>query len=138
MTKAERNKQFIQNYHRELLLASQKSSDALWEKIHQYVAAQKLIDHITYLKESFPNYILVIEESIAEGDRVFEKVTFAGSHDGEIDEIPATHQEIAVPFAICYTVKDDKIVDFWAIANEMDFFEQIGMAREQVEVRPED
>jgi hypothetical protein len=44
---------------------------------------------------------------------------------------------VYIPFALGYKVEDDKIVDFWPIADQLEFVEQLGMAREQVEVPPE-
>ena len=137
MNLQEKNKQFIQNYHRDMRNALQQSKEAFWETAHRYIVDQKLIDHIAFFIKAFPNYNLEIEDAIAEGDKVFEKAIFIGKHEGEMNGIPATHQEAMVPFGLCFTVRDEKIVDFWAIANEMDFLEQLGISKEQVEVRPE-
>ena len=58
-------------------------------------------------------------------------------HLGEVDGIPPTFKDINVPFAIGYRIKDDMIVDFWTISDQMEFLEQLGMAREGVEVQPD-
>ena len=72
---------------------------------------------------------------MAEGDQIFVKSHFKGKHVGEADGIPATNRSVESPFALTYKIKNNKIIDFWAIANEMDFIEQICLARDQIEVK---
>jgi predicted ester cyclase len=94
-----------------------------------------LIDSAHFFKKLFPDYTLKVKDMIAEGDRVFVNVDFIGKHEGTAEGIPATDKEVQVPFALCYTIRDEKIVDFQAIGNEMEFFEQLGLTPEQVEVQ---
>jgi predicted ester cyclase len=102
--------------------------------MHHFIKDQKLIDHILFFQKSFPGYKLIIKDLIAEGDRVFLKVDFVGIHEGLVEGIPPTEKEVVLPFALCYTIEEEKIVDFWAIANEMEFFEQLGLSLDQVDV----
>lgn len=138
MNKQEKNKQFMTNYYRELIIAKQEGPEAFLTTARRFIKDQKLIDHIEFLQKAFPKGILIVEDMMAEEDRVFVKITYSGLHEGNMDGIPATYREVAVPFALCYTIREEMIVDFWAIANEMDFFEQLGMTKEQVEVPPEE
>lgn len=135
MNTAENNKQFLKKYFREILYAKNHHPETLNHTIHRFIKDQKLIDHILSLNKSFPGYDVIIKDMIAEGDRVFVNVDFIGKHKGTTEGIPATAKEVQVPFALCYTIREEKIVDFWAIANEMEFFEQLGLTREQVEVQ---
>ena len=100
----------------------------------QFIDDPKLINHILFFSKSFPGYKLVPTEIIAEGNRVFVRANFIGMHQGEVEDIPPTAKPVKVPFALVYTIKDEKIVDFWAIADQMEFFEQLGLAREEVNV----
>lgn len=135
MNTPEKNKQFIRKFYREIMHAKNHRPETLAETINKYVKTQKLIDHGTSFNKSFPGYELIIKDMIAEGDRVFIRVDFVGTHKGTTAGIPATGKAVKVPFALCYTIREEKIVDFWAIANEMEFFEQLGLTREQVEVQ---
>jgi predicted ester cyclase len=135
MNTAEKNKQFMKKYYREILYIKNHEPGKLDQFIHRFIKTQKLIDHGRFFNKAFPGYTLVVKEMIAEGDRVFVKVDFIGTHEGTEEGIPATDKEVEVPFALCYTIRDEKIVDFWAIANEMEFFEQLGLSRDQVEVQ---
>ena len=88
MNQQEKNKQFLEKYQREIRRSLPQGMDAFWKTIHRYVADQKLIDHITFFMKAFPNYNMIVEDVIAEGDRVFVKMTFLGKHEGEMDGIP--------------------------------------------------
>ena len=129
MTQAEKNKAFYLTYLKAL---SGKAKTK--QLISRYVEDEKLINHSLFFEQLFPEYELIIDELIAEGNRVFVRSHFVGTHRGGTDAIPATQQKVKTPFAVGYEIKNEKIVDFWAIANEMELFEQLGLAREQVDV----
>jgi predicted ester cyclase len=102
--------------------------------LEKYVANEKLIEHVLFFEKMFPEYCVEIHEIIAEGDRLFVRAEFIGSHIGEIEGIPSTNQEVTTPFALGYRYKDGKITEFWAIANEVELFEQLGISRDDVNV----
>ncbi len=129
MNQSQKNKQFYLKYH-DALSGKKKTR----EKIMRYVADEKLIEHILFFENMFPEYAVILDDIVAEGDKVFVQSHLMGQHEGEIDGIPATHKTVNAPFALGYTIKNEKIVSFWAIANEMEFFEQLGLARDQVNV----
>lgn len=129
MTQSEKSKQFFLNYWGAL-----SGKAKTYELITQFVADPRLIEHILFFEKLFPQYEAVVDEIMAEGNRVFVRSHIKGRHAGTTDGIPATNKKINVPFALGYQIENDKIVDFWAIANEMELFEQLGLARDEVEV----
>lgn len=129
MNASQQSRRFFLEYH-QALSGKRKTP----ELIAQFVADEKLKAHIQFFEKLFPEYEVVIDELLAEGERVFVRSHFVGKHEGEAEGIPATHKSVEAPFALGYTIKNQKIVSFWAIANEMEFFEQLGLAREQVNV----
>jgi hypothetical protein len=137
MNLSEKNKQFMLNYFREMYRSRDEGSKAFQEAMNRLIKDEKLINHILFFTRSFPSYRLVIDYLVAEGDQVFVKANFVGRHEGDAEDIPATNQQVNVPFALGYKIFNEQIVDFWAIANEMEFFEQLGLSREQVDVRKE-
>jgi predicted ester cyclase len=130
MTPTEKNKQFYRKYL-EALSGKVKTRELL----SQYIEDEKLIEHALFLEQLFPKYEIIIDELMAEGDRIFVRSHFVGNHSGKAAGIPATQKSVDTPFALGYRIHNEKIIDFWAIANEMELFEQMGLAREQVEVR---
>lgn len=129
MNQAQNSKQFFLNYW-----AALSGKEKTYELITRFVADERLIEHILFFEKLFPKYEAVADEIIAEGKRVFVRSHIKGRHEGAMEGIPATHQKINVPFAMGYQIENEKIVDFWAIADEMELFEQLGLAREEVEV----
>lgn len=123
------------NYYHTMLEAIQQGPHAVEATMPKFIKDAKLMNHIRFFMKSFPGYKLIINYMMAEGDHVFVKVTFRGTHQGTTAEIPSTYHQVVTPFALGYTIKNEKIIDFWAIANELEFFEQLGLSREEVEVK---
>ena len=127
---AQKNMEFYLRYHQTM----EKAEHYTLELLEQFIEDEKLINHIFYFKNLFPDYHVVIDEIMAEGDSVFLRVHFVGTHTGEVDGIPPTFKKVNTPFALRYVIRNDKIVDFWAIASEAEMLEQMGLARKEVEV----
>ena len=130
MDQATKNKAFYRRY-----LETFSGKEKRREQLEAFVADNRLIEHILFFENLFPKYEIIVDELLAEGDRIFVRSHLKGQHLGETDEIPATQKNVKTPFALGYRIKDDKIVDFWAIANEMELFEQLGLTRIEVEVK---
>lgn len=126
MTRSELNKAFILKYYSALY--GVRKTEAL---CRQFVSDQNLIDHILYFDKVFPNGRLVAEEVIAEGDKVFVKARLFAKHTGEADGIPPTFKDIEMPFAICYRIENQKIVDFWTVTDQVELLKQLGIAQEE-------
>ena len=123
MNKERRNKAFILEYYN--ALAGKRKTEEL---IRKYVSDEKLIEHIKFFEQTFPTYDAVAEEIFVSEDKVFVRASMSGRHEGNIDDIPPTFKHFKMPFAICYRIKDDKVVDHWMIADQMEFLEQLGLA----------
>jgi len=130
MDQATKNKAFYRRY-----LNTLSGQEKTYERIAQFVADERLIQHILFFEKIFPHYEIIVDELLAEGDRIFVRSHMKGQHLGDTDHIPATQKNIETPFALGYRIQNDKIVDFWAIANEMELFEQLGLTRDEVEVK---
>jgi predicted ester cyclase len=74
----------------------------------------------------FPGYTFEIHDQIAQGDLVFNRVTWRGIHGGEFAGVPATGRPIELSGINMFKVKDGHVVEQRA---ELDFFgllQQIG------------
>jgi hypothetical protein len=131
MTQTEKTKRFILSYWNAV-----SGHPKTEELIRRYVDDERLVNHILFFESLFPEYELVPKEVIAENDKVFVQANLKAKHSGVIDSIPATGRKIEAPFAIGYQVRNNRIVNFWAIADQMDLLEQLGLAAEQVDVVP--
>jgi predicted ester cyclase len=69
----------------------------------------------------------VVDELIAEGDKVVARVTGYGTHEGTYRGIPATGRSIQMSGIVIWRIKRGKIVERWALSNTLDLFQQIGV-----------
>lgn len=97
------------------------------EACDQWMTDEELKEHILFFDTIFPNYEIFADEIISDGDRVVVRARMKGIHKGTFDGIPPTHKEIEMPFAIGYTIKDNKIVDHWLIADQIALMQQLGV-----------
>ena len=120
MNQVKKNKEFILEY---ILAISGKSKSR--ELLEKYNHDQGLITHIMFFDSIFKNYEYLVDEIIAEGDRVMVRARLKGKHEGEFLGIPATNKEVEFPFVVGYEIKDEKIVSSWLVANNLVLVEQL-------------
>ncbi len=68
----------------------------------------------------------VVEEQIAEGDRVATRVTMRCTHTGPYGGIPPTGRRITIPFIDFSSVRDGKILEEWAEFDMRGMLRQLG------------
>ena len=134
MEKTLQTKKFFMRYFKTLSAVRARREQFTEELLLQFISDPKLIEHIFFFQKAFPQGLLIPKEIIAAENKIFVRVNFKGNHSGEVDNIPPTYKDVDIPFALVYKIENEKIVEFSAIANEMDFFEQLGLSKEQVEV----
>lgn len=117
---SQENKNLIREY---LTALSGKSKPS--EVVDKYVADQALKDHIAFFEAAFPQYELLIEDMLSEGDKVAVRVTFRGTNKGPIGEIPATQKSAALPVLLIYQVANSKIVKHWMGVDQLDLMKQL-------------
>jgi len=76
---------------------------------------------------AFPDWIHVIEEVIADGDKVAVKLTQNGTHKAEYEGIPATGVKATLPAMHLITIVDGKIKKWFAIEDYLGLYIQLGM-----------
>ena len=76
---------------------------------------------------AFPDWIHVIEDVIADGDKVAVKLTQNGTHKAEYEGIPATGVKAVLPAMHLITIVDGKIKELFAIEDYLGLYMQLGM-----------
>lgn len=79
------------------------------------------------LRTAFPDWYSTVEEMLVEGDRVAERWTGRGTHQGEFQGIPPTGKQVAVPGVVFYRIEDGKIVEFRGSFDAMSLMQQLGV-----------
>jgi steroid delta-isomerase-like uncharacterized protein len=76
---------------------------------------------------AFSDYVVQIEEMIAEDDKVVVVWTHRGTHRGDYDGIPPTKRVIAGRAISIYRVVGGRIVDVDGIWDQAAFWQQLGL-----------
>jgi steroid delta-isomerase-like uncharacterized protein len=77
-------------------------------------------------RAAFPDMRLTVEEMIAEGDKVVDRVTVRGTHEGELMGIPASGKQVEFMETHISRIADGKIVERWGEWDALGMMQQIG------------
>jgi steroid delta-isomerase-like uncharacterized protein len=135
------NKQLIRNAFDEL--ANQKKLDAL-----ERYCAPDILDHnppagapeggidavrhgFEQMHRALPDLRAGIEEMVAEGDHVFVRCTYQGTHRGELMGLQPTGKRINLDSWHLFRVSGGKVAEHWEKLNALDLLQQVGATRAQ-------
>ena len=79
-----------------------------------------------YLRAAFPDRVDVIEEVIADGDRVGLLFRVTGTHTGNFFGIPATGKKIDVYEVALIRIVNGQMVEGWFMMDEAELLRQLG------------
>lgn len=78
------------------------------------------------LFHGFPDLTSKIETILAEGDQVFARCTYTGTHNGEFQSILPTGKKVQWIHWIAYRIHNDVIVEAWPLSDTLHLFIQLG------------
>jgi predicted ester cyclase len=135
MTEIDTNKALVRRFYEEI--------DKGHIEVLDVLVAQDYIDHnpppfpglgsgLEGLKQSFrifqratPGYH-VIEDQIAERDRVVTRLTSYGKHEGDLPGAPRTGNDLKMTSITIHRIADGKLAEKWSEKDVMGFLRQIG------------
>jgi steroid delta-isomerase-like uncharacterized protein len=77
--------------------------------------------------KAFPDFHETIEDIIAEGDKVWARITFTGTHEGEWLGIAPTGKKIRIMMVDIFRIDNGKLVEYWDVGDRLDFFNKLGV-----------
>jgi steroid delta-isomerase-like uncharacterized protein len=81
---------------------------------------------ITMMRHAFPGFEYIIEDEIAEGDRVVNRWTARGTHRGPFQGLPPTGRQFSIAGIGIYRVANGKLVEGWTSADLLGLMGQLG------------
>ena len=75
---------------------------------------------------AFPDAHMVVVDLIAEGDKVVQRVTLRGTHQGELMGIPPTGKQVSFTGIVIDRFKDGKFVETWGNFDNLGLMQQLG------------
>ena len=128
----EKNKAIARGYLTEVLLEGQ------WDRWDRYfpetivfngaeLTREEIIRNADIIHRAFPDFELIIEDQIAEEDRVATRITFTGTHSGEFMGIPATGNRVVYRGIAMDRIIDGKVIEMWHEADTWAMLQQMGV-----------
>ena len=133
----EANKEFIRKYFKAI---DEEGKTANAEILNEYLS-ENFIEHnpapgipptrdgwkqlFKMFAEATPGYH-VIDDLIAENDKVVANITAYGTHVGTIFGIPATNKEFSMKAIVIWRLKNGKITEHWAQSDMLGMMMQLG------------
>ncbi|HYK05857.1 MAG TPA: ester cyclase [Thermoanaerobaculia bacterium] len=78
------------------------------------------------MKQAFPDLRVIIEEQIADGEKVATRKTFVGTHRAPFLGIDATGNAVRFEVIDILTVRDGKIREHRVVADQLALLRQLG------------
>ncbi len=80
----------------------------------------------SHLYAAFPDFHLTTEESIAEGDKVVNRWSFQGTHQGIYQNVPPTGVTVTITGIDIFRIANGKIVELRQELNLLGLLQQFG------------
>ncbi len=76
---------------------------------------------------AFPDSSIIIDDVIAEGDRVAVRHRLQGTHQAELQGVPPTGRPVEVSAIVIFRIQNGVIAEAWLNADIMGMMQQIGV-----------
>jgi steroid delta-isomerase-like uncharacterized protein len=77
-------------------------------------------------RQAFPDFKYTIEDVLAEGDKVFGRLTMHGTHSGAFLGTPASGAQVEMKVMTLVHIQDGKITNHWGRPDMISLLRQIG------------
>lgn len=88
---------------------------------------EELKEQSEYIHAAFPDVSVTIEDVVAEGDTVAQRLTFRGTHEGEFAGIEPTGNEVEIANMLFTRIEDGQIAERWLLPDMLGLLAQLGV-----------
>ncbi len=79
------------------------------------------------LRRAFPDLSATVEDQIAEGDKVVQRIRWSGTHEGEFFGVPPTGKHVTTELMEIHRMgPDGKIAEHWSSMDRLGVLQQLG------------
>jgi predicted ester cyclase len=75
---------------------------------------------------AFPDWHETIEDIIAEGDKVWVRLSYTGTHKGDFMGLSPTENKITSKAVDIYRIVDGKLAEYWNVTDNINILRQVG------------
>jgi steroid delta-isomerase-like uncharacterized protein len=90
---------------------------------------------IRMFRAGMPDLRVIIEDMIAEGDKVVIRYRIEGTHEGELFGVPPTGRRVSIESITVERVSGGKIREHWRVTDTLDMMQQLGAISEHAAAR---
>ena len=121
-------RRFIEAYNqRNLDLFDDFVAPDFVDHVHQQQGLESLkkIFNIAFI--GMPDLHETIEDIIAEGDKVWARLTYTGTHTGDWFGLAPTGKKVTINLFAIYRIVDGKIVEGWFFTDDLTLLKTLGV-----------
>lgn len=130
----EENKQIVRRYQE---IYNSNHLDALSEVLAEELLTPKILPGLPHgiegakaahqiMLTGFPDYQTVVDDLVAEDDRVAVRITMSGTHTGTFMGIPATGKHVEFTGMYIARIANGKIAEHWGEEDGVSLLTQLG------------
>ena len=82
-------------------------------------------------RQAFPDAHSMVEDQIAEGDKVVTRWRARGTHRGRLGQIPATERAFEMDGVTIERIEEGRIAEVWVARDELGLLHQLGVLPER-------
>lgn len=131
----EENKKIVERYQE---IYNSNDLDSLGEVVSEDLLTPKIMPGIPtgidgakaahrIMLTGFPDYKTIIEDLVAEGDKVAARITMSGTNTGSFMGIPATGNYVLFTGMYIARIANGKIVEHWGEEDGVSLLQQLGV-----------
>jgi predicted ester cyclase len=88
---------------------------------------EALKEQSEYIHAAFPDVAVTIEDAVAEGDTIAQRLAFHGTHEGEFMGIEPTGTEVEIVNMLFTRIEDGQIAERWLLPDTLGLLQQLGV-----------
>ena len=85
-------------------------------------------EYMEAVRRAFPDFHNRVEELVAEGDKVVARLTYTGTHRGELFGIRPTGRSVTYAGVAIFRITEGRISEGWVLGDIRGLIEQLGAA----------
>lgn len=90
------------------------------------VGTQGVHEFIANVGAAFPDLHVTIDDLVTEGDRVVQRLTARGMHQGEFLGVPASGNDVSIWLIVISRMAGGKVAEEWQLIDALTLMQQIG------------
>lgn len=84
---------------------------------HRVRGQEEFGRYVDLVQAAFPDFVNHIEDIVTEGDRSFARLTYSGTHRGELFGIAPTGRRVEYAGAALFRFRDHRIAELWVLGD---------------------